>query len=438
MQFTIFFLALILLPRCNAAARNMLQTFSDDNIAEGPAFVLISGVGSSLPTLWEDSLKRAIEDTLDTDPRLAPKYLKLMFHDCVGGCDGCVNLEDPANAGMDEPMEALKPIVSKFEGGNITRADIWAMAGMVAATVTQPDDGSRVDMTLDWIGRLRCEDNPFCPNCTQTTGPRQPMPSAEMDTKGLLEYFEFTFGMDAEQAVAILGVHTLGRLYRKNHGYYGPKGWVPENRLMSNQYYQTLLEPEVQDRPGYGPWRQIKIRNTDLRRLYTGTAAEAEARYPDRYQWTNALEGYDNPLALTMLNSDIALARNFGGKMDPETGEVDCLYECGAEACKDDLCPNADTTIGIVNSYAQDNQQWLDKLRNALRRMSRRRYEPAGIGCGADSVPCLLSHWNGYNTDPAEEGHVILPGFYIFSDLYQLAKDYSDGSITLPQWVPDQ
>ena len=30
-----------------------------------------------------------------------PAMVRLTFHDCVGGCDGCLNLEDPDNAGLE-------------------------------------------------------------------------------------------------------------------------------------------------------------------------------------------------------------------------------------------------------------------------------------------------------------------------------------------------
>lgn len=27
-------------------------------------------------------------------------FIRLIFHDCFGGCDGCINLNDPSNGGM--------------------------------------------------------------------------------------------------------------------------------------------------------------------------------------------------------------------------------------------------------------------------------------------------------------------------------------------------
>ena len=30
-----------------------------------------------------------------------PAMVRLTFHDCVGGCDGCLNVNDPDNAGLE-------------------------------------------------------------------------------------------------------------------------------------------------------------------------------------------------------------------------------------------------------------------------------------------------------------------------------------------------
>ena len=57
--------------------------------------------------------------------------LRLAFHDCVGGCNGCINFNNPDNAG-------LQPIVTKLtslyydNGFNkiVTLADFYALGPM--------------------------------------------------------------------------------------------------------------------------------------------------------------------------------------------------------------------------------------------------------------------------------------------------------------------
>lgn len=33
-------------------------------------------------------------------PRLVPLFVRMIFHDCVGGCDGCIDMNNKGNAGM--------------------------------------------------------------------------------------------------------------------------------------------------------------------------------------------------------------------------------------------------------------------------------------------------------------------------------------------------
>ena len=39
---------------------------------------------------------------------LAPQALRLSFHDCVGGCDGCVNKAQGANIGTGRIYDILR------------------------------------------------------------------------------------------------------------------------------------------------------------------------------------------------------------------------------------------------------------------------------------------------------------------------------------------
>ena len=58
-----------------------------------------------------------------------------VFHDCVGSCDACINVENPENAGLELAVEILEDIYEKVEtaGIEVSRADVWVIAGRVAA-----------------------------------------------------------------------------------------------------------------------------------------------------------------------------------------------------------------------------------------------------------------------------------------------------------------
>ena len=83
------------------------------------------------------SIREEIRDLIRNNNGLAPKFLRLAFHDCVGGCDGCVDMTNPDNAGLDVPMDALSGIVSTWKSSDISRADIWSLAAMVGSEMTQ-------------------------------------------------------------------------------------------------------------------------------------------------------------------------------------------------------------------------------------------------------------------------------------------------------------
>jgi hypothetical protein len=59
------------------------------------------------------AIQNEINQTIFKNVSIAPKYVRLGFHDCVGGCDGCVDMSDDNNRGLDIPIRELEPIVMK-------------------------------------------------------------------------------------------------------------------------------------------------------------------------------------------------------------------------------------------------------------------------------------------------------------------------------------
>ena len=55
------------------------------------------------------------------------------FHDCVGGCNGCINFNNPDNAGLDLTVAALTNTYNS-NGFNAycSLADFFAMSAVVA------------------------------------------------------------------------------------------------------------------------------------------------------------------------------------------------------------------------------------------------------------------------------------------------------------------
>jgi Peroxidase len=134
------------------------------------------------------------------DTNWAAKFVRLNFHDCVGGCDGCVDLQNPSNFGLHIPIDALEPItqiVSQF----LTVGDVWALAGVIAANDNQL--GTTESFTFDFVGR------PMCAGNAVRAGPHREMPKAHFTAQQLVAFFQTNFDFTAQETVAIMGSHSL-------------------------------------------------------------------------------------------------------------------------------------------------------------------------------------------------------------------------------------
>ena len=58
-------------------------------------------------------------------------FVRLAFHDCVGGCDGCINHNNRDNGGLSRYTSLLNPICDKYIE-EMSRADCWMLAAVTA------------------------------------------------------------------------------------------------------------------------------------------------------------------------------------------------------------------------------------------------------------------------------------------------------------------
>ena len=205
--------------------------------------------------------------------RLRPKFVRLGFHDCVGGCDGCVDLGNPDNFGLEEPIDALASVVTAHTSdGGLTRADVWAMAAMVSAEDAQPNNIAGFTYSFEWYGRSTCDAT------DGKGGPERALPSSDLPTSKLLQFFFGEFGLNERETVAIMGAHSIGSLSRENSGFDGPNGWTNNNNVLDNRYYSELIGGDrnlptddmtvLLNAPN---WNQVLITNPDP--------------IADRFQW---------------------------------------------------------------------------------------------------------------------------------------------------------
>lgn len=362
---------------------------------------------SSVVAVVRQEIEELIASRLDVN--LSPKFVRLGFHDCVpdanmkGGCDGCVDLSNGDNAGLDIPIDALTPIVNQYAtpAYGLSRADIWALAALVGSDVSQ---NANVPFPMEYIGRVDCENaHDICYKengvdeqpCQKNRGPHRPLPGPDMTTSELLHWFSLRFDYSPEETTAIMGAHSIGGTSRENSGFDGEHGWVNNPRQLTNGYYNMICAPP--EREGaisafeaamFAPaWDLEFIDNTDI-----GT--------PDRYQWFHVKDPTRdddtiNLESLVMLNTDIALVRDLEGYLDTTTGEVTgCNFRCRNNVCRDDRprCPHAAQTFDTVIKYEGDNLLWLTDYSAALRKMLVRGYDTGNndIGSCSEEFPCLL------------------------------------------------
>lgn len=330
-------------------------------------------------------IRRIINDAFDPDPdisvNLAAKFVRHGFHDCVGGCDGCVDMTNPDNAGLDVPIAALEPVVNMFSHFGVTRADIWVLAALEGAGGQQPDDDADArDFDMEWIGRPVCDglDSSQCKNglCTQDRGPIRILPSPDVDTHALLEYFSREFDFDERDTVAIMGAHTLGTLARENSGYNGPNGWLGNTRQFGNGYYNDLIGGQnasspVEELVAASNWQQVLVNNSDLDGI------------PNRFEWERGSDPH-----FVMVNADIALVRDLSGHISADeatAGQVDCQFRCNRRNCNPVACPQAALTFNIAAEYKFDNAAFLEDFENAFKRMLSKGID---VSAGCLSYPC--------------------------------------------------
>ncbi len=56
------------------------------------------------------------------------------FHSCVGGCNGCINLNEVDNMGFEDFSVELEKTYKKLglEKIQVSRADFWALTAIIA------------------------------------------------------------------------------------------------------------------------------------------------------------------------------------------------------------------------------------------------------------------------------------------------------------------
>ncbi len=72
------------------------------------------------------------------------------FHDCVGGCNGCINFNNPDNNGLKPAVDALTKLYTEngYKDYGVSLADFFALAATVGVSLSVMGSNKFRDPTL--------------------------------------------------------------------------------------------------------------------------------------------------------------------------------------------------------------------------------------------------------------------------------------------------
>lgn len=285
-----------------------------------------------------DANFKALIDDIDKflpndNTRMAAKIVRLNFHDCVSGCNGCVDLENSDNTGLMGAVGLAARIHLRHEKKvfygkyKLSRADIYALMGYRAIYSTSNVSGLTLPTCEFKIGRKDC------------TGPQD---NKEIFAKSIANWEEMSqfyineFKFNTQEIVALMGAHGIGQTCRNNSGHNG--AWVAfDYAVFSNAFYTNLLDKNMDYRP--------------------------HKYWDGKNQWFS----YDgntvrNPTRL-MLNADMCMLKKFS------------IDRNGRTSCTFDTCETNTEPAEWVNTYANSEPTFKKDFSNVFSKMMEHGYE---------------------------------------------------------------
>ncbi len=126
----------------------------------------------------------------------------------------------------------------------MSRADLWALAGIVGVEIGREAANHDVDtgigpLPIDFKGGRK-----DCPTSPYTTEMHE-FPSAHMGSNQTYKYFADNFGLSMYDTVALMGAHTLGRAKKEHTGFEGT--WTVSGRKIFHfdaTYHHNMVVPD--------------------------------------------------------------------------------------------------------------------------------------------------------------------------------------------------
>jgi len=312
------------------------------------------------PTVAEiEDIKTVLTTAYRTDTQMMVDAVRLGFHDCVGGCDGCINLNNASNNGLTDIITFLEAIYASYSSV-MSRADFWQLASITATEMgidRNNRDGTKTPMPdtlmiFRW-GRTDCATAP-------TTTDVHTFPSPTMSRSEMMTYFDTEFQFTENEVTALMGAHTFGGANATFSGYAGM--WVIGEAFMFNtRYYEMILDSSI---------------------TFTNTATDRRDSDGDgdrKWQW-NMFDTTGTRIGM-MLNTDMELAYDI--PVDSDLGTTSCAIFATSSLA---ACPDA-ATKSLVQTYATDTSAFWDDYRSVYDKMQSQGYRATD---GSSNLPQVV------------------------------------------------
>eukprot|EP00092_Neocalanus_flemingeri_P022530 GFUD01024432.1.p1 GENE.GFUD01024432.1~~GFUD01024432.1.p1 ORF type:complete len:422 (+),score=86.93 GFUD01024432.1:153-1268(+) len=307
---------------------------------------------SQLEAIHITGYSQLTQDQIDTITRISRsalvgsknKAVRLTFHDCVGGCNGCLNVNNPDNKGLEGLVADIETV---YQDNNfseiISRADLWALLGIWSINQTiiannedcdNCEEVPELEVTFKW-GRKDCATAPYSDNDVG-------LPAATFGHSELMDFFSDEFDFNDREVTALMGVHTLGAAKIFNSGFHGT--WISGGAngasgavFFNNQYFINMASLD---------WTLAQRLCTSLSNVDSDLCSNGQTT---GWQWNVAGLGFN-------LNADMALFKDFDTDSD---GKPSCTYT---------TCPPATTTTD-VEEFAASNTVWIQEFSKVYTKM---------------------------------------------------------------------
>eukprot|EP00475_Leptophrys_vorax_P028950 TRINITY_DN4220_c0_g1_i1.p1 TRINITY_DN4220_c0_g1~~TRINITY_DN4220_c0_g1_i1.p1 ORF type:complete len:435 (-),score=158.23 TRINITY_DN4220_c0_g1_i1:69-1373(-) len=189
-------------------------------------------------TVW-DAVRNDLKELISSKG-CGPIMIRLSWHDAgtydknthTGGPRACMRFAGKGessyacNTGLDIARNLLKPVREKYDEKEVTSADLWTLAAIVAVEVM----GGPVV--------------PFRPGRSDAKSADESVEDGRLPdaSKGAdhVRYILGRIGMSDREMVALVGAHTVGRCRLERSGYVGP--WTHNPLKFDNEYFKLLKE----------------------------------------------------------------------------------------------------------------------------------------------------------------------------------------------------